>query len=144
MSESKPIRTGEPGWQQDHVRRYQASNGEDGHIWNGVPTLLLTTKGARTGKPYTTPLIYGTDGDRYVVVASYGGNPKHPQWYRNLQKDSELEVQVAADKFKATARTASAEEKQALWQKMAEIWPAYNDYQQRTEREIPVVIIERQ
>ena len=144
MSESRPLRPGEPGWQQDHVRRYQATNGEDGHDWNGTTTLLLTTKGAKTGKPYTTPLIYGKDGDRYLIVASNGGAPKNPQWYRNLAADPEIEVQVKDDKFRARARTASPEEKPPLWEKMAAIWPAYNDYQQKTEREIPVVIIERQ
>lgn len=131
------------GWQAEHARRYIETNGEDGHIWNGVPTLLLTTTGRRTGQPYTTPLIYGRDGDRYLIVASRGGAPSHPQWYRNLVAQPEVAVQVQADRFPARARTADAKEKPALWQRMAEIWPAYNDYQNRTEREIPVVILER-
>jgi deazaflavin-dependent oxidoreductase (nitroreductase family) len=136
-------RTSEPGWQQEHVRRYQATHGEDGHIWNGVPTLLLTTTGRRSGKEHTTPLIYGRDGDRYLIVASRGGAPEHPQWYLNLVANPEIGVQVMGDRFKARARPASAEGKPALWQTMTEIWPAYDEYQARTRRDIPIVIIER-
>jgi deazaflavin-dependent oxidoreductase (nitroreductase family) len=88
-------------------------------------------------------LIYGRDGDNYIVVASKGGAPEHPEWYRNLVANPEVEVQVAADRFMANARTASAEERPKLWALMAEIWPAYNDYQAKTDREIPVVILER-
>jgi deazaflavin-dependent oxidoreductase (nitroreductase family) len=143
MSDAQPTRPGTPGWQQRHRERYEATNGEEGHIWQGVPTLLLTTKGAKTGSDYTTPLIYGQDGDRYLIVASYGGNPKHPQWYLNLRANPEIEVQVLADKFKARARTATPEEKPALWKTMTKVWPAYDDYQKRTKRDIPVVIIER-
>ena len=131
------------GWQAEHARRYLETNGEDGHIWRGVPTLLLTTTGWRSGEPYTTPLIYGEDNGRYVVVASRGGADEHPQWYRNLVAQPEVGVQVKADHFRARARTASAEEKPALWQLMARIWPAYTDYQARTSREIPVIILER-
>ena len=131
------------GWQADHARRYIETNGEDGHIWRGVPTLLLTTTGQRTGQPYTTPLIYGTDGDRYLVVASRGGAPQHPQWYRNLLAHPDVAVQVQAERFRARARTASPEEKPALWQRMASIWPAYDEYHARTSRDIPVVILER-
>ena len=132
-----------PGWQAEHARRYLATNGEDGHIWEGVPTLLLTTTGRKSGKSYTTPLIYGEHNGRYVVVASRGGAPEHPQWYRNLTAQPEVGVQVKADRFRARARTASPEEKPELWKLMTSIWPAYDDYQTRTEREIPVVIIER-
>ena len=131
------------GWQADHARKYIETNGEEGHIWRGVPTLLLTTTGKRTGEPYTTPLIYGTDGDRYVIVASRGGAPEHPQWYRNLVAEPMVGLQVKAHKFQARARTASAEEKPALWRMMAGIWPAYDEYQAKTERDIPVVILER-
>ncbi len=131
------------GWQAEHARRYLETNGEDGHIWQGVPTLLLTTTGRRTGEPYTTPLIYGTDGDRYLVVASRGGAPQHPQWYRNLLAHPEVAVQVKGERFRARARTASPEEKPALWQQMVSIWPAYDEYQARTSRDIPVVILER-
>jgi deazaflavin-dependent oxidoreductase (nitroreductase family) len=130
-------------WVADHARRYVETNGEDGYIWQGVPTLVLTTKGRRSGKPRSTMLIFGQDGDRYVVVASKGGAPEHPLWYRNLQEDPEVLVQVRADRFHARARTATAEEKPALWKLMTEIWPAYDEYQEKTGRDIPVVILER-
>lgn len=132
-----------PGWQAEHMRRYVETGGEDGHIWEGVPTLLLTTIGRRSGKPYTTPLIYGEHDGRYLVVASRGGAPEHPQWYRNLAANPDVEVQIKADRFRARARTAGSEEKPPLWKLMAAIWPSYDDYQARTEREIPVVILER-
>ena len=135
----------QPGWVRDHIERYLASNGEDGHIWDGVPTLLLTTSGRRTGKPRTTPLIYGrsVETDSYVIVASRGGARHHPSWYLNLFETPAVRLQVGDKSFDATARTASAEEKPALWNLMAQIWPAYNDYQAKTEREIPVIILER-
>lgn len=132
-----------PGWQKEHAHRYLATGGQDGHIWEGVPTLLLTTTGRRSGEPRTTPLIYGRDGDRYLVVASRGGAPSHPAWYENLVAQPEVQVQVMADRFNARARTAAAAEKPALWKTMTSIWPAYDEYQQRTDRAIPVVVLER-
>src|SRR6266536_2002273 len=117
------------GWQQAHARRYIETNGEDGHMWNGVPTLLLTTTGRRSGEAKTTPLIYGRDGDNYLVVASRGGAPKHPQWYLNLSANPSIEVQVGADKFRARAKTASGDAKTRLWKTMTGIWPAYDEYQ---------------
>jgi len=144
MSTTRPGPTSRPpGWQQEHARRYIESGGKDGHIWEGVPTLLLTTTGRRSGQPRTTPLIYGRDGDRYLVVASRGGAPQHPAWYENLTARPDVRVQVMAERFTARARTASKAEKPALWKTMAAIWPAYADYQARAAREIPVVIIER-
>ena len=132
-----------PGWQQEHARRYIETDGADGHLWNGVPTLLLTTKGKTSGQERTTPLIYGKDGDRYLVVGSRGGAARHPNWYVNLAANPEVRVQVLGDKFTAKARTANDSEKPRLWDVMAKIWPAYNDYQGRTKRSIPVVILER-
>ena len=132
-----------PEWVQDHINSYLETKGEDGHIWNDVPTLLLTTTGRRSGKSITTPLIYGLDDDRYLIVGSRGGAARHPQWYFNLTKRAEVEVQVLADRFPARARTATPEEKPALWAIMAKIWPAYDEYQTRTTREIPVVVLER-
>ena len=125
------------------MRRYRETNGEDGHMWNGVPTLLLTTTGRHSGETHTTPLIYGKDGDRYLVVASRGGAPRHPAWYLNLAAKPEVEVQVAGDRFPARARAATDAEKPALWKTMTTIWPAYDEYQGRTKRDIPVVILER-
>jgi deazaflavin-dependent oxidoreductase (nitroreductase family) len=124
--------------------RYLATDGEDGHLWrDGIPTLLLTTTGSKSGKATTTPLIYGQDGDNYMVIGSRGGAPSHPQWYLNLSADSGVQVQVKADKFNARARTASPEEKPRLWGIMAKIYPPYDEYQGRTDREIPVIILER-
>ncbi len=135
---------GQPSnWVQDHMSRYLETDGEDGHLWSGVPSLLLTTTGRNTGNPYTTPLIYGQDGGRYLLVASRGGAPRHPGWYRNLAKNPDAELRVLADRFPARARTATPEEKPALWAIMTIIWPAYDEYQTRTTREIPVVVLER-
>ncbi len=133
-----------PEWVQDHIDRYRASDGEDGHIWRGVPTLLLTTTGRQSGERITTPLIYGRSGDSYLIVASRGGAATHPHWYLNLRANSTVELQVAADRFTATARTATPEEKAGLWPIMTSIWPRYGEYQQRTERDIPLVVLERQ
>jgi deazaflavin-dependent oxidoreductase (nitroreductase family) len=128
---------------QEHVRRYQETDGEVGHIWRGVPTLLLTTTGRRSGQPYTTPLIYVQDGGNYVVIASKGGAPRHPDWYRNLVDRPEVGVQVKGDRFRARAKTAQGDERERLWKQMAEVWPDYDQYQQKTSRQIPVVVLER-
>ena len=128
---------------QEHVERYRETDGEEGHDWNGTSVLILTTKGRRSGEPRSTPLIYGAHGDEYVVVASKGGAPEHPAWYLNLAADPEVELQVRGDRFKARARTATAEEKPELWSTMTASWPAYDEYQTKTEREIPVVVLER-
>ncbi len=130
-------------WIEDHLNRYLETNGEDGHIFSGVPTLLLTTMGRKTGQPYTTPLIYGQDGGRYLLVASRGGAPTNPGWYRNLVIQPDVEIQVKADRFSVRARTATPEEKGPLWELMAKIWPNYDEYKTKTTREIPLVILER-
>ena len=135
---------GETLFGQEHVRRYQETDGVVGHIWKrGAKTLLLTTKGRKTGNETTSPLIYEDAGDAYVIVASKGGAPKHPGWYRNLVKDPNVRVQVKDDVFDARARTASGDERERLWQLAAQQWPDYDTYQTRTDREIPVVVLER-
>ena len=127
-----------------HVRAYRETDGELGHDWKrGAMVLLLTTTGRSSGEPRTAPLIYGRSGDDYLVVASKGGAPEAPGWYQNLSQQPEVEVQVLADRFKARARTATPEEKPAMWKEMVGHWPPYDEYQQRTEREIPVVVLER-
>lgn len=128
---------------QEHVDRYRATDGKEGHEWEGTQTLLLTTTGHKSGEPRTTPLIYGRDGENYVIVASKGGSDEPPAWFVNLSAEPEVELQVWGDRFKARARTASAEEKPALWEQMVGEWPAYEEYQRSTDREIPVVILER-
>lgn len=129
---------------EEHVRRYRETGGEVGHDWkNGAPTLLLTTTGRTSGEARTAPLIYGLDGDLVVIVASKGGAPDDPGWYRNLRANPEAELQIRADVFRARARDAEGEERERLWLLMAEIWPAYDEYQAKTERQIPVVVLER-
>jgi deazaflavin-dependent oxidoreductase (nitroreductase family) len=128
---------------KEHVDRYRATDGEEGHDWRGTVTLLLTTTGRHSGETRTTPLIYQSDGDRYVVVASQGGAPRHPGWYHNLSADPNVEVQVKGDRFNATASTAAGEERERLWKLMTATWPAYDEYQTRTDREIPVVVLTR-
>jgi deazaflavin-dependent oxidoreductase (nitroreductase family) len=128
---------------QEHVERYLATDGEEGHDWLNTHTLLLTTKGRSSGKARTTPLIYGTSGERYLVVASKGGSRRPPAWYLNLVADPEVEVQVKGQRFSARARDATPQEKPEMWKTMTAEWPAYDDYQRRTTREIPVVVLER-
>ena len=128
---------------QEHVKRYRETDGREGHEWQGTTTLILTTTGRRSGEPRSTPLIYGRHGDDLVVVASKGGAEEHPAWYVNLLAQPEVEVQVQADRFRARARTATPEEKPELWEMMVGRWPAYADYQRKTDREIPVVVLER-
>jgi deazaflavin-dependent oxidoreductase (nitroreductase family) len=135
--------SGSGDWRAEHLQRYLETSGEDGYLWHGVPTLLLTTTGRRSGQRHTTPLIFGQDGDRYLVVGSRGGAPQHPAWYHNLVANSDVEVQVKGDRFKARARPATPEEKPGLWRIMTGIYPPYDEYQTRTSRQIPVVIIER-
>jgi deazaflavin-dependent oxidoreductase (nitroreductase family) len=129
---------------EEHMRRYRETGGEVGHKWKrGSKVLLLTTKGRKSGEPRTKPLIYEQDGDRYVIVASKGGAPEHPDWYRNLDKDPGVELQVLDDVFPARARTAEGEERARLWELVNRQWPDYDSYQTKTDREIPVVVLER-
>ena len=128
---------------EEHVRRYLETDGAVGHEWNGVQTLVLTTAGRRSGEPRHSAMIYGTDGDAFVVVASQGGLPTHPDWYLNLSADPNVELQVGADRFAAAARTAEGEERDRLWSLMTSVWPNFDVYQSRTERRIPVVVLER-
>ncbi|EFC82282.1 nitroreductase family deazaflavin-dependent oxidoreductase [Parafrankia sp. EUN1f] len=125
----------------EHVRRYRETGGEVGYEWNGVHTLLLTTTGRRSGQPRTSALIFARDGDDYLVVASKGGAPEHPEWYRNLLANPAAEIQVQAERFTVRAATASDAEKARLWEIVTKVWPNYDAYQTRTERPIPVVVL---
>lgn len=138
-----PVIDSPVGWVADHIHDYVSTGGESGHEWRpGVPTLLLTTTGRRSGQRRRSALIYGRDGDAYVVVASKGGAPEHPAWYLNLSETPDVEVQVLRDVFPARARTATGPERDRLWAVMTATWPAYDQYQARTDREIPVVVLE--
>ena len=129
---------------QEHVKRYVETDGEQGHDWlRGSSTLILTTKGRRSGEQRSTPLIYANHGDDYLVVASKGGSDEPPDWYRNLQENPAVQVQVKGDRFTARARDATPEEKPEMWKTMTEQWPDYDEYQKNTDREIPVVVLER-
>jgi len=123
----------------EHVKRYRETGGEVGHIWNGATALLLTTTGRKSGAARTLPLIYAADGGDYIIVASKGGAPTHPAWYFNIEKTPEVEIQVKDKVMKATASTAQGTERERLWQVVTEVWPNYDQYAERTDREIPVV-----
>jgi deazaflavin-dependent oxidoreductase (nitroreductase family) len=128
----------------EHVQRYRETDGEVGHDWKqGSTVLLLTTRGRRSGEERTTPLIYRPYGDAYLLIASKGGADQPPAWYLNLLEDAEVDVQIRGERFPARARTASPDEKPDMWRTMTEMWPDYDDYQRRTERDIPVVVLER-
>jgi deazaflavin-dependent oxidoreductase (nitroreductase family) len=123
-----------------HTLAYRATRGLVGHRFPGAPPMLLLDHvGARSGRRRTLPLSYIEDGDDLVIVASKGGNPDHPAWYLNLRANPEVEVQIRGDKFRAHARDATPEERPELWRQMAEIWPDYDTYQGKTDREIPIV-----
>jgi deazaflavin-dependent oxidoreductase (nitroreductase family) len=138
-----------PVWIKDHLSRYLATDGADGYLWDAslgggeglVPTLLLTTVGRKSGRELMLPLIFGRSGANYVVVASKGGAPTHPAWYLNLQANPEVRVQVKAEKFTARAHTADREERAALWPQMVGIYAPYAQYQTKTDRQIPVVVL---
>ncbi len=140
-----------PGWMVDHANRYIASGGKEGHMYTVtppgysemvVPSLLLTTTGRKSGEKYIFPLFYGETGKGYFIVASKGGAPEHPGWYRNLVANPEVEVQVGTKTVKARAHTATGEERARLWEESLKFWPPYADYARKTDREIPVVVLE--
>jgi deazaflavin-dependent oxidoreductase (nitroreductase family) len=127
----------------EHVRVYRETGGERGYHWRGTTILLLTTLGRSSGVQRTTPLIHRTDGDHFVIVASKGGAPEHPAWFENLTAEPNVTLQVLGEVFAARASVAEGSERERLWALMAEVWPAYDDYQQKTDRLIPVVVLER-
>jgi deazaflavin-dependent oxidoreductase (nitroreductase family) len=126
-----------------HVAKYRETNGEVGYLWNGATCLLLTTTGRRSGKPRTVPLIFAADGDRCIVVASKGGAPEHPGWYRNLTANPGVQVQVRGERFNAKARSVAGAERERCWAIASAQWPNYDEYVKRTTRVIPVVVLER-
>jgi deazaflavin-dependent oxidoreductase (nitroreductase family) len=140
-----------PDWMLEHANRYLASGGTDGHMYKvtlpqhgeiTAPALLLTTTGRKSGDKFIFPLFYGTEGGSYFVIASKGGAPQHPGWYRNILANPDVDVQVGTKKMKARARTTAGEERLRLWKKALEFWPPYADYQLKTDREIPVVVLD--
>jgi deazaflavin-dependent oxidoreductase (nitroreductase family) len=140
-----------PAWIAEHLRMYRDSGGAAGHLWDGsaagvsgvLPCLLLTTVGRRSGQKRTSPLVYGTVGDAYLIIGSKGGAETHPRWYLNLRATPAVEVQVGKDRFPARARVATGKERAQLWEQMVKLYPFYGEYQQKTKREIPVVVLEK-
>ena len=139
-----------PSWIQEHIELY-LEDPEKGHMWDSsvaggpgpLPTLLLTMTGAKSGQKRILPLIYQKIGDRFVIIASKGGAPDHPAWYVNLAKTPGCHIQVGKDKYDCVARTADSPEREELWEKMAAIYPPYNDYQETAgSRLIPVVVLD--
>jgi len=138
-----------PDWIAEHVQLYR-EDPDKGHLWDStfaggpglLPTLLLSTTGRKSGRISVLPLIYKKVNDGYVIIASKGGAPAHPAWYLNLVADPNCEIQVAHDHYRVRARTADDEERQSLWQQLVEVYPPYTDYQQATNREIPVVVLD--
>lgn len=127
----------------EHVQKYRETDGKEGHDWNGTQALILTTTGRKSGAARDSALIYGLSGDNPVIVASKGGAPAHPEWYLNLTDQPEVEVQIWGERFPAQARTATGEERTELWTEMLKHWPQYAEYQTKTGREIPVVVLDR-
>ena len=128
----------------EHVRVYRETGGERGYDWRGTTILLLTTIGRKSGEERTTPLIHRTDGERYVIIASKGGAADDPAWFKNLSKNPDrIEIQVKGDRFPVTASVTEGPERERLWKLMTEVWPDYDDYQVKTDRQIPVVVLER-
>jgi deazaflavin-dependent oxidoreductase (nitroreductase family) len=136
-------------WIAEHIALYK-SDPEKAHQWDSgplggpgiLPTLLLTTEGRKSGEPRPLPLIYGTSGDSYIVIASKGGMPTHPAWYLNLQAKAECAIMVGPKKVAVRARDAVGEEREKIWAEMAVVYPPYLDYQKATKREIPVVVLD--
>ena len=131
------------GWVAKHINSYVETDGEQGHHFDGIDALLLTTRGRKSGKLRRTALFYGTRGEDFVVIASSGGSVGHPLWYLNLAADPDVTVQVKDDVFPATARTATGDQRAELWQLMSGLFPRYNEFRAMTDREIPVVVLSR-
>jgi deazaflavin-dependent oxidoreductase (nitroreductase family) len=125
----------------EHVRQYEATGGKVGHDWNGTSCLVLHTTGRKSGQTRKFALIYARDGEDYVLVASKGGAPDNPGWYKNLVAHPEAKIHVRGDVIPVTARTATAADKRRVWPLMTKQWPAYDDYQAGTKRDIPVVLL---
>ena len=140
---SERVHDNQTDWVNKHIRRYIESGGAKGHRFYGKDALLLTTRGRRTGKLRRTPLFYGRDGDRYVLVGSNGGTRTLPAWYFNVLDNPAVVVQVRGDMFPALARPATADERPRLWEMMVAQVPQYVGYQKRLRRELPVVLLER-
>ncbi|CAL9356079.1 nitroreductase family deazaflavin-dependent oxidoreductase [Streptomyces albus] len=129
-------------WVRDQVELYEGSGGTEGTTMRGLPVIILTTRGAKSGKVRKTPLMRVEHDGKYAVVASKGGAPSHPVWYHNLVADPRVELQDGPKRQDMTAREVTGEEKAVWWQRAVEAYPDYADYQRNTDREIPVFVLE--
>ncbi len=130
-------------WVAKQAETYETSGGTEGTDINGSPCLLLDYRGRKSGAWHRTVLIYGTDGDDYLIVASKGGADDHPQWYLNIEANSDVQLRVGTERFAARAETLSAEEKARVWPHLVEVFAPYAEYQRKTSRDIPVVRLSR-
>lgn len=130
-------------WNRQTIEAFRANGGKVGGMWEGRPLLLLTTTGARSGQRYTHPVMYLPDGDRLLVFASKGGAPTNPDWYHNLLAHPEVTVEVGTETYEATATPVTAEERDRLFARQAELYPQFGQYQARATRKIPVIALER-
>ncbi len=128
---------------EEHIRKYRETDGEVGYLWNGATALLLTTVGRKSGEERTIAIIFKQVGDRYAIIASKGGSPTHPAWFLNILENPKVKLQIKGEKFEGVARVAEGAEREELWAAACEQWPNYDVYQTRTERTIPVVVVER-
>jgi deazaflavin-dependent oxidoreductase (nitroreductase family) len=128
---------------QQLIEEFRANGGKVTGVFEHAPLLLLTTTGARSGEPRTSPVVYTRSGDALVVIASRGGSPQHPAWYHNLVANPSVTVEVPGETFAATARVAEGEEREWLWRAQADLMPTFDEYQTKTDRVIPVVVLER-
>ncbi|UGT60748.1 nitroreductase family deazaflavin-dependent oxidoreductase [Nocardia asteroides] len=129
-------------WAREQAEQYENSGGTEATTLRGVPVILLTTRGAKSGKLRKTPLMRVEHGGEYAVVASLGGAPKHPVWYFNIKADPHVELRDGTETKDYTAREVTGDEKAAWWERAVAVWPDYADYQTKTSREIPVFVLE--
>ena len=125
------------------IEDFRANGGNVGGQFKGAPMVLLTHTGAKSGKTYTTPLVYSRDGDRVVIIASKAGSDTNPDWYHNLRAHPEVTLEIGAEKFRARAKVAAGAERERLFDQQAKIMPLFDDYRKKTKREIPVMVLER-
>jgi deazaflavin-dependent oxidoreductase (nitroreductase family) len=130
-------------WVSDQAKLYESSNGTQGTDMNGHPCLLLDYLGRKSGNWHRTVLIYGRDGDDYLIVASKGGAPDDPLWFKSLVEHTEVHVRVLGERFAARAEVLNPQEKARVWPHLLDVYPPYEDYQQKTDRDIPVLRLSR-
>ncbi|WJV44884.1 nitroreductase family deazaflavin-dependent oxidoreductase [Streptomyces flavofungini] len=143
MTSSEEAVLSPTGWVAEQARLYEESGGTKGAVIQGAPCLLLDYKGRRSGQWRRTVLIYGRDGDDYLIVASNGGADRHPLWYLNLRDEPDVRLRVGTERFAARAETLSAEERERVWPHLVDVFPRYADYRRKTSRDIPVVRLSR-